>query len=124
MTKAMKRVQFNAAAKTATIPLEVAEHPLFSHFMEAIEQAMYGKGTRHGGATTPFLQQPWVHYAKMSGRGFLTGQAAKKLEEAASQRVGDSFMLEMYGAMVYSGMAVIHETAAMQAKPADTAKGA
>ena len=88
---------------------EVAEHPLFPIYMAAIEQAMYGKGERHGGALTPFLEQPWKHYADMHGRGFLTGQAAKKLEEAASTREGKPFEHEVLGAIVYCGMAVIHE---------------
>jgi hypothetical protein len=88
---------------------DVAEHPLFAIYVAAIEQAMYGKGERHGGAKTPFLEQPWVHYAKMHGRGFMTGQAAKKLEEAASTRQGGLFEQEMLGAIVYAGMAVLLE---------------
>lgn len=99
----------NERRTTVEIPLEVAEHPLFSIYVQAITQAMYGKGQRHGGAATPFLEQPWNHYAKMHGRGFLTGQAAKKLEEAASTRSGDAFMTEVFGAIVYMGMAIIHE---------------
>jgi hypothetical protein len=90
---------------------EVAQHPLFRVFTAAIDQAMYGKGERHGGARTPFLEQPWAHYAGMHGRGFLTGQAAKKLEEAASTREGQAFEQEVFGAMVYLGMAVLHERA-------------
>lgn len=85
------------------------DHPLYAVFMAAIEQAMWGKGERHGGARTPFLEQPWCHYAKMHGRGFLTGQAAKKLEEAASTREGQAFETEVFGAMVYLGMAILHE---------------
>lgn len=88
---------------------EVMGHPLFPVFVAAIEQAMYGKGERHGGGLTPFLSQPWVHYARMHGRGFLTGQAAKKLEEAASTRQGTAFEQEVLGAIVYSGMAVLKE---------------
>jgi hypothetical protein len=76
---------------------------------EAIEQAMYGKGERHGGARTPFLEQPWAHYVKLHGRGFATGQAAKKLEEAASTREGAAFESEVFGALVYIGMSVLHE---------------
>lgn len=87
----------------------VVNHPLFNVLLEAIEQAMFGKGGRHGGNVTPFLEQPWTHYAKMHGRGFLTGQAAKKLEEAASTREGDAFKTEVLGAIVYSGMAIIKE---------------
>ena len=84
-------------------------HPLYPVLIEAIHQAMYGKGERHGGARTPFLKQPWAHYVQMHGRGFATGQAAKKLEEAASTRKGEAFETEVYGAMVYLGMAIIAE---------------
>jgi len=84
-------------------------HTLFPILMEAIEQAMFGKGQRHGGNVTPFFDQPWNHYAKMHGRGFLTGQAAKKLEEAASLRTGEAFKQEMLGAIVYCGMALLKE---------------
>jgi len=96
---------------TAPIAIDpaVAGHPLFPIFMAAIEQAMYGKGERHGGARTPFLEQPWAHYVKLHGRGFATGQAAKKLEEAASTREGAAFESEVFGALVYIGMAVLHE---------------
>jgi hypothetical protein len=89
----------------------ITNHPLYPVFIAAIQQAMHGKGTRHGGAVTPFHDQPWAHYAKLHGRGFLTGQAAKKLEEAASKREGVVFDAEVLGAIVYCGMAVLHERA-------------
>lgn len=98
------------------LPIQMIEkegpesHPLYSHLLAAIEQAMYGKGERHGGATVPFLEQPIFHYAKMHGRGFLTGQAAKKLEEAASTRSGEAFRQEVLGAIVYAGAALIWES--------------
>lgn len=95
------------------LPLEVQEHPLFPIFVAAISQAMYGKGERHGGNVTPFLEQPWAHYVKLHGRGFATGQAAKKLEEAASTRSGDAFESEVLGAIVYCGMAVLKERGAV-----------
>jgi hypothetical protein len=88
---------------------DILAHPLAPVLMTAIHQAMYGKGERHGGAVTPFLEQPWAHYFKMHGRGFLTGQASKKLEEAAHQREGDAFVAEVLGAIVYCGMAVLAE---------------
>ena len=91
------------------------KHPMYPIFMAAIEQAMFGKGGRHGGNTTPFFEQPWVHYAKMHGRGFLTGQAAKKLEEAANTRTGTAFETEVFGAMVYLAMAVLDERGATSA---------
>jgi hypothetical protein len=85
------------------------DHPLYPVLLAAINQAMYGKGERHGGAITPFNEQPWAHYAKMHGRGFLTGQATKKLEEAASTRSGEAFEQEVLGAIVYCGMALLKE---------------
>lgn len=94
-----------------TSPATIVDHPLYPILLAAIQQAMYGKGERHGGNTTPFLEQPWHHYARMHGRGFLTGQAAKKLEEAASTRSGPAFEQEVLGAIVYLGMAVLHERA-------------
>jgi hypothetical protein len=90
-------------------------HDLQQVFDMAIKQATEGKGERHGGDSVPFKDQPWVHYAKMHGRGFLTGQAAKKLEEAASIRHGEAFVQETLGAIVYLGMAVLHEMG--EAKP-------
>ncbi len=86
-----------------------ADHPLQDVFALAIKQATRGKGVRHGGEATPFLGQPWAHYGKMHGRGFLTGQAAKKIEEAASLRTGDAFITEALGAIVYIGMAILKE---------------
>lgn len=85
------------------------DHPLYPVLIEAIEQVMFGKGERHGGNTTPFLEQPWRHYAQLHGRGFLTGQAAKKLEEAASCRVGREFESEVLGAIVYAAMSILKE---------------
>lgn len=97
-------------AKQDKMPaLDLTKHPLHGVLMQAIYQAAHGKGERHGGNTTPFLEQPWAHYAKMHGRGFLTGQAAKKLEEAASTRNGDQFVQEVLGAIVYAGMAILFE---------------
>jgi hypothetical protein len=99
----------NPSNFTAKLDPAIAEHPLYPILIGAIMQAMYGKGERHGGAATPFLEQPWNHYATMHGRGFLTGQAAKKLEEAAHQREGIAFEQEMLGAIVYAAMAIHKE---------------
>src|SRR5690349_12177269 len=84
-------------------------HPLEDIFKSAVEQATKGKGTRHGGDITPFMNQPWSHYYDLHGRGFLTGQAAKKLEEAASLRHGPEFENEALGAIVYIAMAILKE---------------
>lgn len=93
--------------KSAGVSPEVLEHPLYPVMVAAIEQAMYGKGERHGGDSTPFMEQPWAHYAAMHGRGFCTGQAAKKLEEAASNLEGEKFDHEVLGAIVYAGMSIL-----------------
>lgn len=96
-------------SSTSEVREMVFDHPLYPVMVAAIQQAMFGKGERHGGNATPFMGQPWVHYAHMHGRGFLTGQAAKKLEEAASTRSGEAFEQEVLGAMVYCGMALLME---------------
>lgn len=92
--------------------LAIVSHPMFPVLCSAIEQATHGKGERHGGNATPFLMQPWAHYARLHGRGFLTGQAAKKLEEAAHQRQGDAYVHETRGAIVYAAMSILHEQGA------------
>ena len=90
------------------INLDILNHPLFDVFMQAIVQAMYGKGERHGGASVPFMEQQWVALGKSHGNGFLTGQAAKKLNEAAERGEYDAaFDREVLGAIVYAGMAYI-----------------
>lgn len=91
--------------------IEGTKHPLTYVFDQVIEQVTKGKGERHGGESIDFTQQPWVHYNKMHGRGFLTGQAAKKLEEAASTRNGEEFIREVLGAIAYAGMAILAERA-------------
>ena len=92
----------------------VEDHPLYPIFMRVIEYTMRGKGERHGGCSVPFLDQPWNHYAKMHGRGFLTGQAAKKLEEAASIKEGEAFVDEVLGAITYAGMSILNEEERMK----------
>lgn len=95
------------------IPSEIAEHPLFDVLIDAIKQATKGKGQRHGGDVTPFLEQQWVALAKSHGVGFLTGQASKKLNEAAVKTLAgayetEPFEREVLGAIVYAGMAVLN----------------
>jgi hypothetical protein len=101
---------------------ELKLHPLYPHLMAAIEQAMYGKGQRHGGDSVPFLEQPLFHYLKMHGRGFATGQAAKKLEEAASTRTGEAFRQEVLGAIVYAAAALIYEAEQQEAQQQEAEK--
>lgn len=112
----MKECDVMKVAFAGNEPPSYDSHPLFPVLVAAIQQAMFGKGERHGGASTPFLDQPWSHYARMHGRGFLTGQAAKKLEEAASKRAGDAFEQEVLGAIVYAACAILHERSQSHAK--------
>lgn len=87
---------------------EILEHPLYPIFVAAIHQAIYGKGERHGGGKTPFMDQSWLFRANKHGNGFLTGQSSKKLDEAAETRAGEAFDAEVLGAIVYAGMSIIH----------------
>jgi hypothetical protein len=106
--KQIPELQVTTGLDAAELML-VQKHPLYPVMCAAIAQAMWGKGERHGGDLVEFTSQPWAHYAKMHGRGFLTGQAAKKLEEAASTREGEAFETEVLGAIVYLGMAILQE---------------
>lgn len=85
------------------------EHPLAEAFMMVIEQVSKGKGMeRHGGEGVEFYEQPWKRLADTHGIGFLTGQAAKKLEEAQRME-GSAWSKEMLGAMAYMGMAILYK---------------
>ena len=88
---------------------KVIQHPLFQPLSAAVLQATDGKGERHGGDATPFFDQPWAHIAGAHGVGFLTGQAAKKLGEAASnyEPGSEAYIRELQGAIVYIGMAIL-----------------
>lgn len=96
-------------------------HPLEIIFNDVLDQCTKGKGQRHGGDSTPFYDQKWVVLANSHGNGFLTGQAAKKLDEAVTSgnrvhvsetamddRNNDAWEREMLGAIVYLGMALLH----------------
>ena len=86
---------------------EYVSHPLYPIFMSALEQLMYGKGRRHGGHVEPFLEQPWRHYAKVHGPGFLTGQAAKKLDESVAGKTDEAYVQELLGAINYIAMEIL-----------------
>lgn len=73
----------------------------------AVEQATKGKGQRHGGDRTPFLEQPWVRLYKTHGLGFLLGQADKKYNEALGKGNQEDQVREILGAIVYLGMALL-----------------
>lgn len=87
---------------------EIIRHPLFPVLLRVIDQVTSGKGTRHGGGETAFMLQPWRALARVHGRGFLTGQAEKKLQEAVSRGLtGEEFEREVLGAIAYIGMAIL-----------------
>lgn len=101
--------QYDDQTQSEVDPEEVFDHPLYPIFMNAIEQAIRGKGERHGGGKTPFMEQAWLSKAKTHGRGFLTGQASKKVDEAAETRQDEAFETEVLGAINYAAMSVIFE---------------
>src|SRR5574343_870167 len=89
-------------------PIHRPRHPLDAAFDDAIEQVTRGKGEQRHGKGAQFWQQPWTHYAETHGIGFLTGQAAKKLDEAQGF-LNDQprWEREMLGVIVYAGMAIL-----------------
>lgn len=103
----------NTGANEAIRKIAIEHHPLYSIFMAAIEQLMYGKGERHGGVSVPFLDQPWKSLADQHGIGFLSGQSAKKIGEAIATKTGDDRYREVLGAVNYAGMTALYH--AMQA---------
>jgi hypothetical protein len=86
-----------------------------SIFRMALDEIQTGKGAqRHGREDEHILDQPWFRIAKTYGVGFLQGQAAKKLEEAAALYASGEWELERYtqemlGAMNYIAFAVAYE---------------
>src|SRR5574343_1292678 len=89
-------------------PIHRPRHPLDAAFDDAIEQVTRGKGEQRHGKGAQFWQQPWTRYAENHGIGFLTGQAAKKLDEAQGF-LNDQprWEREMLGVIVYAGMAIL-----------------
>lgn len=87
---------------------EKQTHPLQKAFDAAIHQATQGKGVRHGGGATPFMDQRWHQIAKSTGIGGLGFQACKKLQEAFEKEDQESFERELLGAIVYAGAAYLY----------------
>lgn len=84
-------------------------HPLYGVLTEAIRQAAYGKGERHGGAKTEFFEQPWYDLSKRFGVRGLLFQAAKKTGEAVGKTDYEAFEREVLGAIVYLGMSILRQ---------------
>lgn len=83
-------------------------HPLYEAFDDAVKQATKGKGVRHGGEATPFMDQPWHQVAKHTGVGGLVFQMVKKAQEACGKDDQESFERELLGALVYGGAAYLY----------------
>ena len=78
-------------------------------FEKCLDQLTAGKGEERHGQGKEFYDQTWYHAYKVHGRGFLTGQAEKKLIEAQSFEDREKWLREMYGVIVYAGMAILTE---------------
>jgi hypothetical protein len=83
-------------------------HPLDLVFGLAIQQLTKGKGVRHGGDTTPFMDQRWLQLSKNYGSAGLFFQADKKLQEA-QQKTGEDRRRELLGALNYLAMGILFE---------------
>lgn len=73
----------------------------------AYNQASQGKGAERHANELPFHEQPMQQVANQVGRGFLLGQAIKKIIEAQGLPA-DRAVAEMLGAINYIAGAVIH----------------
>lgn len=85
-----------------------ATHPLQEAYDAAIAQATGGKGVRHGGNSTPFMEQRWYRIAKSTGEGGLLFQGIKKAEEAGDKEDDEAFERELLGSLVYLGMTYLY----------------
>ena len=84
-----------------------AHTDLATIFQAAIEFTLTGKGEERHGNGVPFESQP-IHSVPLHlgacGKGFLLGQAAKKIFESANLPA-DKAYLELLGAMAYANRA-------------------
>ncbi len=91
--------------------------PLVDVLRDAHDQSAKGKGRDRHGRGLPFMDQPIIGLSRIHGSGFATGQAAKKLGEAAgmlSRGEHDAAVRELLGAIVYAAAAVIVTREAQQ----------
>ena len=93
-------------------------HPINEVYMDAanlLEKARL----KHGGNVSDFYAQQWTDVTKRHGLGFLTGQAVKKINEAAVLKNTVSqaeWEKEMMGALNYVGMAILYRRLVEPAK--------
>lgn len=85
------------------------------HFRRVLDQAeaqvFKGKGNERHGHGEMFSEQPWVLITKTQGKGFLTGQAMKKLMEHKGLSSRRARIRELLGVIVYTAMAIMWEEA-------------
>lgn len=85
--------------------------PLAEILIEALDQSQAGKGKeRHARGETPFVDQPILSIARMTGVGGPAFQAIKKVQEACGMmELGehDRAVRELLGAIVYTAATVI-----------------
>jgi len=111
-TDVVERMAANVAAldsaTDAVAMLMKYSHPLYEAFDDAVKQATKGKGVRHGGEATPFMEQPIMQVSKHTGVGGLIFQMVKKAQEACGKDDQESFERELLGALVYGGAAYLY----------------
>lgn len=86
-------------------------HPLHEVYTDAVAQAEGGKGQHRHGLGRGFYEQQWLDVCHRHGTGFLTGQAVKKLNEAAELKGSltvEAWEKEMLGALNYCAMAILY----------------
>ena len=96
------------SATDAVAKIMEYSHPLYEAFDDAVKQATKGKGERHGGDKTPFMDQPWHNISKHTGVGGLIFQMVKKAQEACGKEDQEAFEREFLGALVYGGAAYLY----------------
>lgn len=77
---------------------------------EAYSQAAHGKGAERHGTGERYEDQPTYQIGKIVGRGFMIGQAMKKLAEAErleNEGKRDAANRERLGAIVYTAFGII-----------------
>ena len=102
------RLNPGAFRHCTTAPADIFEHPMFAHLIRAIDQALAGKGSRHGGGVIPFEQQKLFSIARSTGVRGIMFQVVKKASEACEKGNRKEFEREAIGAMVYLAAALIH----------------
>ena len=87
--------------KEAPVPKPAPFSDLRKTLDGAFEQAASGKGAERHGNGKPWREQPIFKIAEKHGTGFLSGQAAKKLEESLGLPTKEAKIRELRGVINY-----------------------